>query len=922
VADRHWTNVAGVYSGNFSDTNHWSATRDGAGGASVPTAADNAIIDPVAPGTYTVTVDAAANCLDIDCSGSGGTLTLAPTFQLTVNGNVKWQTGGLVSGANQIVFNGIGKTITSNGVTTNCSVTVAGAYTQADAFAAGGSFQYQMTSLNSSWTSAGFNFTTGAANFSSAFARTLNLSGSLWVHANANALIDFTNTTGLSFTPPTTLRFTGVSGTITFNGGGLTWLTVETQGASALGGILVINGANSYTNLTLVVGVASKLSTVKLGANQTVTGTFKYLGATPDATHGPLLIQSDVLGTPRTITAGSIDAASNFTDFQDIAGAGAAAPFATGTRIGDCLGNSGITFTASVTQFWKTTTTGAKNWDTVGNWFLATNGGGGAGRVPLPQDDVVFDVSAIGAASTTINTNGMPRLGRSITFAGVANAPQFMVSGGINTALYGSLTLGIGMTSGFGSSISFNARSNATITCAGLNIQSRILSNLPTGSTFFLGDAFSNSATDFVLASGNLDTNGFSMTTPQMNLSVAGTRTVDLRGSTITLTGTGNVWNVNATGLTLNQSTSTIKITDATAAAKTFGGVGKTYNNVWFSGLSVGHFIITGANTFNDLKVDPGNVLLNTAGTTQTVASLTASGNAPGGGDAVVGRLFGIAGGYFSTPDSAAASVTGDIDISVKVAMADWTPTVENVLLSKYLTAGNQISYAFDVQGSTGNLRLYTSPNGSTLRTNTSTAATGFVDGTVHWVRVTRSAATGDVKFYTCPSEDGVTWVQLGTTVASAVEAIFDGTAGVLIGSLSDPALPLQGSVYRAQVLNGIAGSVVVDFNPASYATSTTWVSATGETWTINGTAMVMGTNQVGIGSLTAANHTLAKSGAGGRIVVRNASINRSSATPAITFYAPGDLNQGNNTGWIFAEPFNVAWSRRANSLIGSGAQA
>ena len=41
--------------------------------------------------------------------------------------------------------------------------------------------------------------------------------------------------------------------------------------------------------------------------------------------------------------------------------------------------------------------------------------------------------------------------------------------------------------------------------------------------------------------------------------------------------------------------------------------------------------------------------------------------------------LSGLFGNYASTPDSAALSITGDIDIKCKVAMADWTPSEENV---------------------------------------------------------------------------------------------------------------------------------------------------------------------------------------------------------------------------------------------------
>jgi hypothetical protein len=50
--------------------------------------------------------------------------------------------------------------------------------------------------------------------------------------------------------------------------------------------------------------------------------------------------------------------------------------------------------------------------------------------------------------------------------------------------------------------------------------------------------------------------------------------------------------------------------------------------------------------------------------------------------------LGGIAGNYASTPDSVANSITGDIDIRTKVALADWTPAVANVLPVLYQQLG------------------------------------------------------------------------------------------------------------------------------------------------------------------------------------------------------------------------------------------
>src|SRR3990167_486088 len=99
--------------------------------------------------------------------------------------------------------------------------------------------------------------------------------------------------------------------------------------------------------------------------------------------------------------------------------------------------------------------------------------------------------------------------------------------------------------------------------------------------------------------------------------------------------------------------------------------------------------------------------------------------------------LPGTSGNYASTPDSAAVSITGDIDIRVKVALDDWTPATANAVMGKIDSSDNR-SYYFSVNsGATvGKLQLATSPDGlaSSEVLGRSTVATGFTDGTVHWV--------------------------------------------------------------------------------------------------------------------------------------------------------------------------------------------
>tara|TARA_R110002094_G_scaffold157781_2_gene144048 strand:+ start:14751 stop:17417 length:2667 start_codon:yes stop_codon:yes gene_type:complete len=210
-------------------------------------------------------------------------------------------------------------------------------------------------------------------------------------------------------------------------------------------------------------------------------------------------------------------------------------------------------------------------------------------------------------------------------------------------------------------------------------------------------------------------------------------------------------------------------------------------------------------------------------------------------------QCLGASGDYFSTPDSVAASITGDIDIRVRVALDDWTPASNTALVAKY-EASPQYSYLFECLTS-GVLRIQISANGtSNAVAASSTVATGFANGSTNWVRFTldvdNGAAGNDTKFYT--SSDGVTWTQLGTTITSAsTTSIYDGTSIVEIGSVLGGTIErVNGSIYRAQIFDTIDGTTpVVDFNPNDYANTgnDNWASSsTGEIWTIQGNNYVV----------------------------------------------------------------------------------
>lgn len=221
--------------------------------------------------------------------------------------------------------------------------------------------------------------------------------------------------------------------------------------------------------------------------------------------------------------------------------------------------------------------------------------------------------------------------------------------------------------------------------------------------------------------------------------------------------------------------------------------------------------------------------------------------------------LPGVSGNYVSTPDAAVLDVTGDIDIAVRVAMDDWTPSVIVYFLSKGWTTTN-LAYSFYSTNGTGRLVFYYTENGTTAKSSTSTVAPAFTNGQAGWVRATMDVDDGAgnrvAKFYTAPdSFDYPTeWTQLGATRTTAgTTSIFAGTNEIRLGMRGDGLSRLAGKFYRAIVKNGIDGTAVADFDATKFATSasTTCVAETGETWTLNksgsGTVLVAGPYVAGL---------------------------------------------------------------------------
>jgi hypothetical protein len=216
-------------------------------------------------------------------------------------------------------------------------------------------------------------------------------------------------------------------------------------------------------------------------------------------------------------------------------------------------------------------------------------------------------------------------------------------------------------------------------------------------------------------------------------------------------------------------------------------------------------------------------------------------------------RLPGVASNHGSAPDSAALSITGDIEFIVRLAPDDWASGSAQILVSKFHSTA-QRSYRFDIAGD-GDLSVTTSPNGATPTTaHRSTGAplhtaAGLSDGDMCWVRATLDVddGAGDTActfYYSLDptnDPDEVTWIQLGNVQTSGgTISIFDGTAALNVGGRNDGGAELvTGLISRVQVISDPFGTPVIEFDAdftkvAEGATSFTEDSANAATVTIN----------------------------------------------------------------------------------------
>lgn len=596
--------MATIIASAAGGTRNWSDTATWVGGV-VPTASSDVQLT-VASGN--VTIDAGAVCRSLDCTGYTGTLTGTASVNLSIGdgtagaGNIALK---LVAGMGYSPFHNVlfvstsatQQSIISGGRTCgNWTVNGAGSsYILGDANTIGPTATATLSA--GTLDTGNFACSWGLLAITGATAKTLTLGSSAIAITGNSSNTVLESGTGVTHTANTAvMTFTGATAGInggSWNGTSLVFTASNTTSAT-------LANAPTVKDVT-VTGPANKTGIFRCTSGQTatVTGTLTVNG---NSTINRPLVQAMTVGTAGTISA----AAVSFTnvDFMDITAAGAAGTW-TGTSMGNALGNTNITFDAPTTQ--THTASAGGNWSDVTKW---------TSRVPLPQDNVVVDVNTTGTI-----TADMPRLGADVTFTGFTGTASFASTA--NT-MYGSLTLGAGMTISGTQTLTLAARSAKTITSNGKTFTQAVTITAP-GGTYTLADAFNATGVLSTLTAGTFVSAGFAVSCTTFSAGAGTSATFGASTVSATSTGPGAFLVSFSVTSTISAASATFVITNATANNRVVNLGGQSIGTLTYTVAgSTGSLTMNSAGTIGTLNFsDASNArsLLFTAGTTTTIGN-------------------------------------------------------------------------------------------------------------------------------------------------------------------------------------------------------------------------------------------------------------------------------------------------------------
>jgi len=673
--------------GNWSSTTSWSTTSGGTSGAAIPTSLDSVIFNTLSNATaYTATVDPTqARCAALTIGAPlTGALTFAGTGGLAIAGNTSIAASNVTrTFTGTITLSGSSSyTFTTNGVALSSPMIVNGVgstWTLGSALDDGTAVAQTFTVANGTFDTGSYSFKVGSISSSNTNQRTINLNSSTVTCTVASGTpLLFTTNINLTFNAGTSQI--NISGsTPTSVGGGLTFYNVSFTATTLTTSSII--GVNTFNNLSVAGLASSGIAVLSVAANQTINNTFTVSAGT-DATCRTM-VQSSTLGTTVTLTCNAVSLTD--TDFRDITIAGTATP-ASGTRLGDCKGNTGITFSAPKTVYWVSSFGG--NWGSA-SWLNTSSGTGSATYFPLAQDTAIIPATTPNNLQT-ITMNANYNIGTFDMSARTSNT-MTLATGTTAPFVYGNWINGTGTTLSGTGALTFAGRGSQTITNAGVTFTQPVAINSPSGSVT-LQDALNLSGTSttiLTLLFGTFNANGYAVTIGGgFSTAITNTRTLAIGSATWTLGGSTTIWNALSTNLTVT-GTGTISATNA--SAKTFTGGGVSYSGITINQGGAGALTISGNNTFANITNTYGSTgatSIALGATTQTVGNFTASGTS--------GNLLTITGTSAASPATLIYSGGGTVsqDYIVPTYVRAY-PLSSTWYAGNHSTNGGSLGYIF-----------------------------------------------------------------------------------------------------------------------------------------------------------------------------------------------------------------------------------
>jgi len=579
MADRYW--VGGTASWDGTAGTKWATTSGGAGGASVPTAADDVFFDANS-GTGTVSIATGnTGAKSINCTGFTGTLggsaaisvagsvTLVNAMGFTYTGGLTITGSGTLTSAGK-TFSGGGITINGTGITVGLGDAVSTAF---NLVVTAGTFNTN-----------NFNVTAAALASSNSNTRTINLGSSIVNLSAGGGTIDFATSTNLTFNAGTS-QINLTAGNATLNGGGGTFNNVAFTSTNSTNTRNII-GANTFNNLSVTAPASAGVAQIAFNNNQVINGT---LSTTGTAGNRRVWFRSDTYGVRRTLTVNSAPSLTD-ADFRDIIVNGTAAPIS-GTRIGNRGACAGITFSAPKTVY----RVGSSLAWTSNSWSDTSGGTANTNFFPLPQDTAIINNSTSG---NFIDLDSTTPFLSSVDMSSRTNATTFAITSG-SFSCYGSFKNGSGTSFSGTGTIVFSGEGTKTITSAGKTFSGGI--NIDAyGGTVELADALVIGGTnDLTFTNGSFNTKDFNLTVANQILIFDGFYAANFGTSTLTLQGSGTALNILATTVTV---TGNCQI-NCTGSGATVNLNSVPIYNLAFTSASVGTRSLNGGTTLNNLSL-------------------------------------------------------------------------------------------------------------------------------------------------------------------------------------------------------------------------------------------------------------------------------------------------------------------------------